>query len=478
MVMPAFDMEPSSPSPAPDGTASPTSGDDVLTAAGSEASTKLRQKDGKPRPASLTSIGLRSKAPALAKTGDLTRLFELAHQQASVPASTPPSELAPSVASPPSPESEPAPVAAAEPVSETETAPAIEAPPVTESEPATVAMAEPAPGTEPAPVIEASPVTESKVAPVEPPVLETPAAPDFIAESEPAPAPSVDPIAVPEVPFETAEPPVETKAALLPAPPVADAEPDAPPASTTEPPMARETAPVPPPVEAAPPMTAPIVESAPANDPPAESAIERSVASAEVSETTTPAMAVTAVVPVPEPPPAAPVEAPPAPAPVAAAPAPAAAPEPSVRKFAELADYWRSLRVGDDHPASESVDRDLVTERWPGSLLISYTPASQDPRGELRPGRVIRLGSACAETQNVVDAGSHSTEWMLEVARTALINDEPIEEQQRLATLTGVAGFRMIALPLGPPRGLANAVLCALLPSPNAPRFGKRRTWL
>jgi len=164
--------------------------------------------------------------------------------------------------------------------------------------------------------------------------------------------------------------------------------------------------------------------------------------------------------------------------------APAAHPEPiaprisPAAKFTDLADYWRSLRVGEDHPAIEAVDHALVTERWPGSLLIAYTPASQDPRAELRPGRVTRLGTACAETQNVVDAGSHSTEWMLEVARTALVNDDPVEEQQRLATLKGVAGFRMVALPLGPPKGLANAVLCTLLPSSSAPRFGKRRTWL
>jgi hypothetical protein len=159
----------------------------------------------------------------------------------------------------------------------------------------------------------------------------------------------------------------------------------------------------------------------------------------------------------------------------ASPPPPSAA---AVPKFAELADYWRSLRSGDDHPAAEAIDHDLVSKRWPGSLLIAYTPASQDPRGEPRPGRVTRLGVACAETQKAVDAGSHSTEWMLEVARAALINDEPVEEQQRLATLTGDASFRMVALPLGPPKRLANAVLCRLLPSPGAPRFGKRRTWL
>jgi hypothetical protein len=173
-----------------------------------------------------------------------------------------------------------------------------------------------------------------------------------------------------------------------------------------------------------------------------------------------------------------------APSPVASAPVeplpapvrvPVALPVPA---FKDLADYWRSLRDGADHPAAESIDRDLVTERWPGTLLFTYTPTSHDPRGELRPGRVTRLGSACAETQNVVDAGSHSTEWMLEVAHTALVNDEPVEEQQRLSTLTGVGGFRMVALPLGSPKGLANAVLCTLLPCATAPRFGKRRIWL
>jgi len=177
----------------------------------------------------------------------------------------------------------------------------------------------------------------------------------------------------------------------------------------------------------------------------------------------------------PEPPPA--VEPAPAVALAPVEPLPVPTP-PAAPEFTELADYWRSLLGGEDHPTLDSIDRDLVTERWPGSLLIAYTPASQDPRGELRPGRVTRLGTACAATQSAVDAGSHSTEWMLEVARAALVNDEPVEEQQRLATLTGVAGFRMVALPLGPSNGLASAVLCTLLPSPVAPRFGKRRTWL
>ncbi len=58
------------------------------------------------------------------------------------------------------------------------------------------------------------------------------------------------------------------------------------------------------------------------------------------------------------------------------------------------------------------------------------------------------------------------------------VSDEPLEELQRLATCTGAAGFRLVALPLGPTNGLANAVLCAMVPNSAAPRFGKRRAWL
>jgi hypothetical protein len=171
------------------------------------------------------------------------------------------------------------------------------------------------------------------------------------------------------------------------------------------------------------------------------------------------------------------VEAPAVVAPVAA-PEPAPAETPTAPAFARLADYWHSLRGTQDYPATEALDHALVTERWPGSLVIAFTPASEDVRGEPRPARVTRLGTACAATRDAVDYGSYATEWMLELARAALMSGSGVEEMQRLQTRAGAAGFRLVALPLGRMDRDPDSVLCELVPSPAAPRFGKRRTWL
>jgi len=429
MVMPAFDMESSSTSPSPDETVAPPSGEDSATAspatreAGPAKATTEATAPTKPPPASLVSIPVKNKPAAGAKAGDLTRLFELARRQTVTPAT--PSEPSPA---------EPSPLAAAT----TEVAPAAE------------------------PVVSFLDASESLL-------------PEIATEP---PVEAVSPIELPRISATTlAETPNEEASAEIDAlerpldiaPSEAEVEANAFAAEASAP--------------ASSPAVAPAEQPEPALAPPkfATQAPNEEI-SAEIEALKRPldiapseAEVEAKILDEPEAPR---LTEPPLPV------APTARPEPigprisPAAKFTELADYWRSLRVGEDHPATEAVDHALVTERWPGSLLIAYTPAAQDPRGELRPGRVTRLGTACAETQNVVDAGSHATEWMLEAARTALINDEPVEEQQRLATLKGVAGFRMVALPLGPPKGLPNAILCTLLPSPGAPRFGKLRTWL
>lgn len=444
MTLPGVGMTQSPTSPLPDGAIVPPSGDDAPEAAGTPESpaAKSPARDAapaKPPAASLTSIATKGKSSGPAKAGDLTRFFEVARHQ---PAPTTTSEPPPTAPTPaPIAEVEVAPSSVAGVSSPIET-PVAETPVMeTQAVEPPLAPLETAVALEPetvAPSVEpviASAVTDEPSVPLmlAPPPVVTDADAPMLVHVEPDPAPSVEPepIVVPDwvkavstvedtAPSETAEP---LKVALSPM----DETP--PPAAMLDTARAQtETAPAafiePPP---------PLKESAP--EPP---------------------IAVASVVPV-------------------AAPTPAA---PRAPIFKELVDYWRSLRQGDDNPAAESIDRDLVIERWPGSLLMTYTPAAQDPRGELRPSRVTRLGNACTEAQSVAEVGSQSTEWMLEVARTALVNDEPVEEQQRLETLTGVAGFRMVALPLGPSKALPNAVLCILTPGPGAPRFGKRRIWL
>jgi len=443
MTFTALDTEQGSPSQPPEGAVAPPGCDAPAEAtAPSEAHETVTEKSpgtdaphAKAPAASLTSIAVKHKPAAPAKVGDLTRFFELAHRQ----------PLAAAASEPPHPETVQASVIEAEtaPVAEAPSPPSVDVPIAAEPEPALPEITpEPIPA-EPS----ASAASEASLEVNFPLLLAPPLAAEDVAVAEPAvPAPTlladapvaeaawsttptaaehdfsseeIEPLRVVFVPMEEASPRAEAQERR-------DQEPKVLPAPAA---FVAELAP--PPVE--------LAHTADAAPPAPMAPIEA-----------------TSVEPLPVPMPA----------------------TPPVPAFKELADYWRSLRNGADHPAAEVIDRELVTERWPGTLLIAYTPPSHDPRGELRPGRVTRLGSACAETQNVADAGSQSTEWMLEVARTALVNDEPVEEQQRLSTLTGVAGFRMVALPLGAPKGLASAVLCTLLPCPSAPRFGKRRIWL
>lgn len=385
MTLPAVDMVPSSASPLPDGAIAPPSGDGAPEPVPSSGmpvvkSSASETPPAKPPTASLISIANKAKPIGPAKSGDLTRLIELARRQAAAaPAAPPPAEH-----------------------------------PVV-----------------PAAEIEAAPYPMAAVpAPIEVPVVETRA-----VETSDAAAP------------------LETVAVLEQTPVSPAAEPVVAPARMAEP-------------------SFPLMLA-----PPSAAAAHPSETAEPIKVSLFPTVGTLPAADVPPPAPKASELRPVAVAPVA----PAAAPIPAAPRtpvFKELADYWRSLRHGDEHPAAETIDRDLVTERWPGSLLMTYVPASHDQRGELRPSRVTRLGTACAEAQSVAEVGSQSTEWMLEVARTALVNDEPVEEQQRLETLTGVAGFRMVALPLGPTKALPNAVLCILTPSPGAPRFGKRRIWL
>ena len=152
--------------------------------------------------------------------------------------------------------------------------------------------------------------------------------------------------------------------------------------------------------------------------------------------------------------------------------------KPALPDFKDLPGYWRHIRGGAEFPASDALDRDIVAARWPGSLLIAFMRNAQDPRSEPSLARVTRLGVANADAENAVDYAPYATEWMLDLGRAALEACEPIEELQKLPTRAGAAGFRLIALPLGPLNGDPDSVLCQLTPDTAAPRFGKKRNWL
>jgi len=457
----------------------------------------------KPPPASLVSIAAKSKPAASNKAGDLTRLFELARQEAS--ASLPPvAEPALEPAAPVEPAALVAEAAGSEFLAPATTPDTVEwstFETVPEPNLSTVVPFElPAPtplvslhrdysensdqdeGLDlvdapnsvetsaelaPAPVIELLPAPEISIAAAIDDALAAP-------EENPAPvlllsAPEVEidpPVATPvqeaiEAPAQIAVEAPEVEAHEVEAP-AADAQPGPVDFSPSLAYAAASALEIDPAIDAAAPaalgppeVAAPTyhVQAEPL-EPPATTAV--SAAAIEVE----PAVETKAV------------EAP------ASVPAPVKEPAPAAPAFASLAEYWHFLRGGQDFPATETLDHALVTERWPGSLVIAFTPGSQDVRGEPRPAGVTRLGTACAATRDAVDYGSYATEWMLELARAALVSGSGVEEMQRLQTSAGAAGFRLVALPLGRTDRDPDSVLCELVPSPAAPRFGKRRAWL
>jgi len=204
-----------------------------------------------------------------------------------------------------------------------------------------------------------------------------------------------------------------------------------------------------------------------------------------VDAVTPPAPVETSPEPAPEPEPALAEAAIPLPEPVAVpepvvaepapAEAPAAVPPP---EFEAIVDYWRYLRGSSEFPTASQVDRTMVSERWPSSLLLAFTSMSSDPRAEPELAQVMRLGCASADAESAVDYSPYATRWMLELGRAALRAAEPVEELARLSTASGSRGFRLVALPLGPAGADPDTVLCELAPTSDAPRFGKRRVWL
>ena len=343
----------------------------------------------KPPPASLSTISVKGKAAGSRKTGDLTRLFELAHKASDL--GQPGGEI--EVLGVP---------AAADDV--------LAAPAVAEAEPPAPAALE-----------LASTVSAEPDAPLTLSLLATP-----------------EPESVP---------PVAAEALDLPPPPVPSA---IAPGAEILPPAGNAAAPAPLPQET-------------------RAASEREPLPRWFLEAITPTTSAAVAAPTPEP-----VEK--------AAPAPEASPEPAptvapLPQFSALVDYWRFLRGSHEFPAASQVERSLVSERWPSSILLAFA-SMPGGRGEPELAQVTRLGRACADAESAVDYSPYATRWMLELGRAALRAAEPVEEIARLSTASGSRGFRLVALPLGPVDADPDSVLCELAPTANAPRFGKRRVWL
>ena len=140
---------------------------------------------------------------------------------------------------------------------------------------------------------------------------------------------------------------------------------------------------------------------------------------------------------------AAAAEPPPAPARPPAAPAPTAEPPPRAE---EIVLYWERLRRGRPLPALGELDRALVANAWPDSLIVMFDHDALP--------RISRLGAS----DGAVEYTPMVTDWILTRARHAARHGTKLDEVQSFPLEGESARYRLFLLPFA----AGESVLCHL----------------
>jgi hypothetical protein len=146
----------------------------------------------------------------------------------------------------------------------------------------------------------------------------------------------------------------------------------------------------------------------------------------------------------------------PAPAPVPEAPRPAAKASEPPPRAEEIIVYWERVRRGRSLPPLEDIDRSLVANAWPDSLIVLF---DEDP--SVMP-RISRLGASAG----AIEYTPMVTDWILSRARHAARRAARHDEVQSFPIEGDVPRYRLFLLPLGSPAGASDAVLCHLCRMP------------
>jgi hypothetical protein len=146
--------------------------------------------------------------------------------------------------------------------------------------------------------------------------------------------------------------------------------------------------------------------------------------------------------------------APTPPLPTPAVPAPHAAKhanEPPPRAE-EIVVYWERLRRGRALPPLADVDRNVVANGWPDSLVVVF---DDDPSAM---PRISRLGA----TDGAIEYTPMVTDWILTCARHSAQRAQKLDEVQDFPMDGDRPRYRLISLPLGVSPGPSEGVLCHL----------------
>jgi hypothetical protein len=139
-------------------------------------------------------------------------------------------------------------------------------------------------------------------------------------------------------------------------------------------------------------------------------------------------------------------------------PPPARASAPSIRTDDILA-YWEQLRRGRPFPALADLDRGLVGNSWPGSLIVAFEADGSMPR-------ISRLGGA---EEDGIAYTPMVTDWILSRARHAVRRAAKLDEVQSFPMEGLAPRYRMLVLPFAMAGGASDCALCHLCPAPPGP---------
>jgi len=137
-----------------------------------------------------------------------------------------------------------------------------------------------------------------------------------------------------------------------------------------------------------------------------------------------------------------------APAPPPPPPPPRSSAEPPPRAE-EIVVYWERLRRGRAVPPIAELDRSLVANAWPDSLIVMFDRDAAMPR-------ISRLGA----TDGAIEYTPMVTDWILSRARQAAKRATKLDEVQNFPLEGESARYRLFLLPLGMANG--EGVLCHL----------------
>ncbi|HUZ71671.1 MAG TPA: hypothetical protein VMU87_01690 [Stellaceae bacterium] len=148
---------------------------------------------------------------------------------------------------------------------------------------------------------------------------------------------------------------------------------------------------------------------------------------------------------------------------IAAAVPPALPPEPppptarasaSPARAEEIVLYWERLRRGRPFPALADLDRGLVGNSWPGSLIVAFDG------GDGSMPRISRLGV----DDGAIEYTPMVTDWILSRARHAARRAVKLDETQSFPMEGDAPRYRMLALPFTMGHDASDCALCHLCP--------------